>query len=241
MKMLIEASRSLTYDAARVMDFDNILTERIELGMVEKERIPEVKKQQRVYMRLAGFLTPVAKYYASEAAVKVTSDAIQILGGSGFMRDYPLERHFRDSRITPIYEGTSQLQVVAAIRGVTAGVSENYFAELDKGFPKNLEGLAKRLRAARKDLAKAVEYAKKKGAEYTDLYARDLVDIAVDILVGYLFLAQAAQSKKKLLVARHFIPRAAMRIKMLVKRVTSGDAAVIKHFEAIAGKAPAHE
>ena len=235
MKVLIEASRSLTYDASRVMDYDNILTERIETGLIEKERIPEVKKEQRQYMRLAAFLTPVAKYYASEAAIKVTNDAIQVLGGSGFMRDYPLERHLRDARITPIYEGTSQLQVVAAIRGVTSGVAETYFTELDKDFPKNVEGLAKKLRAARLELKKAVEHAKAKGGDYTDLYARDLVDIAIDILLGYLFLKQAAASKKKLLLARHFIPRAAARIRMLSRRVLSNDVATIKHFEALAG------
>jgi len=239
MKIAIEAARSLTYDAARVMDVDNILSERLERGGVEKEKIPETKKEQRTYMRLAGFLTPVAKYYASEAAVKVAYDAIQVLGGSGFMRDYPLERHYRDARITPIYEGTSQLQVVAAIRGVTSGVAENYFAELDKGFQKPLEGLAKKLRAARKDLAKCIEYVKKKGSDYTDLYARDLVDIAIDVLVGYLFLHQAAKSKKKLITARHFIARAVPRMKMLARRVTSGDQTILKHFKTIAGAPPA--
>ena len=237
MKTGIEAARSLTIDASRVMDVDNILTERLERGEIPKEKVLEVKKEQRAHMRLAGFLTPVAKYYASETAVKVTSDAIQILGGSGFMRDYPLERHFRDSRITPIYEGTSQLQVVAAIRGVTSGVAENYFVELDKGFEGAAGRLAKKLRAARKELAKAVEYAKKKGNDYTDLYARDLVDIAIDILIGYLFLKQSAQSPKKMMLARHFIPRACARIKMLAKRAVSGDTTVLKHFARIAGPA----
>ena len=241
MKTLIEASRCLTYDASRVMDHDNILQERLERGEVEKEKVPEVKKQQRTYMRLAAFLTPVAKYYASETAVKVTSDSIQVLGGSGFMRDYPLERHFRDARITPIYEGTSQLQVVAAIRGVTAGVPELYFTEIDKGFEKRLEPLAKKLRAARAEFKKCVDYAKAKGSDYTDLYARDLVDVAVDILIGYLFLRQAAKSPKKLLTAKHFIPRAIARIKMLSKRVTSNDTTVLKHFETLAGPAVAQQ
>lgn len=240
MKTIIEAARSLTIDASRAMDIDNILTEKIETGQVPKEKIPEVKKEQRAHMRLAGFLTPVAKYYASEVAVKVSSDAIQILGGSGFMKDYPLERHFRDSRITPIYEGTSQLQVVAAIRGVTSGVPENYFVELDKGFEGTAEKLARKLRVARKELAKCVEYAKKKGSDYTDLYARDLVDIAVDILIGYLFLKQAAMSPRKMLISKHFIPRACARIKMLAKRIGSGDATVLKHFGKLAGEVPAH-
>jgi alkylation response protein AidB-like acyl-CoA dehydrogenase len=231
----IEAARSITYDASRVMDLDNVLQERLERGQIEREKMPEVKKEQRHFMRLAAFLTPVAKYYASETANKVSHDAIQILGGSGFMRDYPLERHYRDARITSIYEGTSQLQVVAAIRGVTAGVPELYFEEVDKGFSKRLEPLAKKLRAARLDLKKGVAYAKGKGSEYTDLYARDLVDIATDILIGYYFLKQAEKSDKKRITAKHFIPRAAARIKMLLKRITSGDTIVIKSFETLAG------
>ncbi len=240
MKIAIEAARSVTLDASRAMDIENILTEKIELKKVAPEKANEMKKEQRVYKRLAGFLTPVAKYLGSEVALKVASDAIQVLGGSGFMKDYPLERHWRDSRITTIYEGTSQLQVVAAIRGVTSGVAENYFSMLDTGFEnKSLESLAKKLRPARKDLAKCVEYVKAKGSDYTDLYARDLVDIATDILVGYLFIKQAALSKKKLVTARHFIARAVPRMKMLVKRATSGDQTVLKHFMAIAGEPPA--
>jgi hypothetical protein len=234
----VEASRNLTLDASRAMDIDNILTERIERGLVDKDKAAETKKEQRKYMRLAAFLTPVAKYYASEAAVKVSSDAIQVLGGSGFMRDYPLERYWRDSRITPIYEGTSQLQVVAAIRGVTSGTAEAYLEELDKGFEGEAEELAKMLRAGRAELKKAVEYAKAKGSDYTDLYARDLVDIAVDTIIGYLFLKQAAKSEKKLILAKHFIPRAAIRIAMLAKRAMSGDTTTLEHFEKIAG-APA--
>ncbi len=237
MKVLVEASRALTLDASRAMDVDNVLTERIERGLVEKERIPEVKKEQRKYKRLAGFLTPVAKYYASEAAVKVASDGIQVLGGSGFMRDYPLERYWRDSRITPIYEGTSQLQVVAAIRGVTSGVAEGYFAELDNGFEGERDALAAPLRQAREELQKAIEFVKVKGSEYTDLYARDLVDIAIDILLAYLFLRMSWKSEKKMLVARHFIPRASARMAMLVRRILSGDTTSIEHFEELAGPA----
>ena len=237
MKMLVEASRALTLDASRAMDVDNTLTERIERGLVEKERIPDAKKEQRKYMRLAGFLTPIAKYYASEASVKVSSDAIQVLGGSGFMRDYPLERLWRDSRITPIYEGTSQLQVVAAIRGVTSGVAEGYFEELDKGFTGEFDELAKPLREARVALKAAVDFAKAKGSEYTDLYARDLVDIAIDVLLGYLFLKMAQKSDKKLAVARHFIPRASARIAMLARRAQSGDTTTLDRFEMLAGPA----
>ncbi len=236
MKTLIEASRSLTSDASRIMDIDFLLEEKLARGLGEGEDAGDIRKRQRRYKRLAAFMTPVSKYYASEAAVKVASDAIQVLGGSGYMRDYPVERYYRDARITPIYEGTSQLQVVAAIRGVTSGVAEGYFEELDKEFHRPLAGLAGKLRAARKDLAKCVEYVKAKGSDYTDLYARDLVDTAIDILISYHLLHMAEKSKRKLVMARHFIPRAVTRMKTRTRNITSGDKTVLRHFEEIAGE-----
>ena len=84
--------------------------------MADKAKAKEIKKQLRKYKRLNAMLTPMSKYYCSEMCNSVAYDSIQILGGSGFMRDYPCERHARDARITTIYEGTSQLQVVAAVR-----------------------------------------------------------------------------------------------------------------------------
>ena len=75
-------------------------------------------------------LTPMSKYFCSEMANRVAYDSIQVLGGSGYMRDYAVERHARDARITTIYEGTSQLQIVAAVRGVCSGTCEKYLAEL---------------------------------------------------------------------------------------------------------------
>ncbi|MCD6404532.1 MAG: acyl-CoA dehydrogenase family protein [Planctomycetes bacterium] len=241
MKMLVEASRSLTLDASRVMDLENVLLEKLEKGLIEGQEARDVKKKQRRFKRLAAFLTPVSKYYASEAAVKVTSDAIQVLGGSGYMRDYPVERYYRDARIMPIYEGTSQLQVVAAVRGVTSGVAEGYFEELDGDFQKPLGGLAKKLRAARTELAKCIACVKAAGSEYTDLYAGDLVDTATDILIGYHFLRQARTSHRKAVAARHFISRALRRIRMRTSNITSGDQNVIKHFRMLAGEPSAEE
>ena len=79
---------------------------------------------------------------------RVTYESISVLGGSGYMKDYPLEQLYRDARITSIYEGTSQLQVVAAIRGVTSGTAEKRFAEFAAlPPPKGFKGAAGRLRA----------------------------------------------------------------------------------------------
>ena len=77
-------------------------------------------------------LTPMSKYYASEMCVRVSNTALQVLGGSGYMTDYPAERYLRDARITTIYEGTSQLQLVAAVRGVCSGSFEKRVAEYEQ-------------------------------------------------------------------------------------------------------------
>ena len=76
---------------------------------------------EKASQKLADIYTPLQKLFASEYANEISYDALQIHGGSGFMKDYPIQRYVRDARITNIYEGTSQLQVVAAIRGVTTG------------------------------------------------------------------------------------------------------------------------
>jgi len=148
-----------------------------------------------------------------------------------------VERHFRDARITNIYEGTSQLQVVAAVGGVTSGLAEKRLAEFgEKKYERPLSGLAKKLARARQHLANAVEFVKTKGGmEYTDLYARPIVDTAIDIMIGYLFLQQAERSKRKAAIAKRFIGRLLPRAKMHLDHVRSGDRSSIRQFDAIVG------
>jgi len=235
MEVALEASRAVTYDAARIVDTNHALLRQMEWDNLEGAPLREVKQQERHTRRLASFLTPLAKYVASEMCCRVTYEAIQILGGSGFMRDYPLERLYRDARITTIYEGTSQLQVVAAVRGVLSGVAETYFKQLEtKQFPPRTKSLQNKLLQARRLLAKGVDYLKEKGGyDYTELYARPLVDIALDILTGYLFLIQARHSDHKLAVARRYIARAMPRIKMNCAYVTSGERSTLREFAEI--------
>ena len=162
----------------------------------------EVKRRKelaRTLKRLNGMLTPMSKYYASEMCVKVASDAIQVLGGSGYMKDYPVERHLRDARITTIYEGTSQLQVVAAVRGVCSGAFEKYVDELQQTNYSDeiLSALTAKLMEARKLMDQAIAFIKPKGTIYMDLYGRRLVDGAISIIVGHLLLGQAVQQRSQ--------------------------------------------
>ena len=132
------------------------------------------------------------------------------------MKDYPAERYLRDARITNIYEGTSQLQIVAAIRGLTSGVYQSYLAEFEAKTYEDadLEALKSRLTAAREELAETIAFAKEQGGLYVDLAARKLVDCGIDILIGHYLLGQATRCGRKKKVAAYFVetrlPRMAM-------------------------------
>jgi len=242
MKIAIEAARALVYETARVCDHENNNV-RV-LVYFTPEDPQEVKRrrgQARTLKRLNGLLTPMSKYYASEMCVRVANDAIQVLGGSGFMKDYPVERHLRDARITTIYEGTSQLQIVAAVRGVCSGTFEKRIIELEQHeyTDKLLNELKSRLDEGKEQVLKGVAFVKQQSNEYMDLYGRKLVDSAAAVLIGHLLLAQAAASERKRLVARRFIETNAPTIRRDIELVCSGDKSVVDDYETLAGPVPA--
>ena len=109
------------------------------LDQIAKTRTltPEERQESKRYSRLADALTPITKGMTSEFANQNAYDSIQIHGGSGFMRDYACERLYRDARITSIYEGTTQLQVVAALRYVTSGVYSQYVKDMLATLPES--------------------------------------------------------------------------------------------------------
>ena len=227
MRMKIEGARALTYKTAGIVDTARGLSSR-------KDR---PRKEIRRLERLAGMLTPMSKYYASEMCIEVASDALQVLGGSGYMRDYPVERHLRDARITSIYEGTSQLQIIAAVRGVTSGLAEKCFSGLESD--EHDGDLAEKLAEARGHLGKAVQYVKDMEVNgYGELSARHLVDMATGILIGYLFLDQAKYSGRKLLMARRFMNTLLPITRMKADLVTSGEKSALTDFEELAGPLP---
>jgi hypothetical protein len=239
MHIQIEAARALTYESATTMDLAAGTLLKLTLLQQsppsDSSLLKELRQEAKRYERLVLLITPLAKYYSTEMSVKVTSDAIQVLGGSGYMRDYPLERYFRDARITNIYEGTSQLQIAAAVRGVVSGAVERYLAERaeDESTVK-MKALAKKLLQARRWLQEAVEYLNnKKDSYYTDLYARNLVDMAIGILIGYLFLKQAPHSSRKKLIAKRVITRLLPQVKMNYQLIASGDKTTLTHFDTL--------
>jgi len=199
MKISIEVARALTYETCWWVDQLYGVERKIESGEItDKTEKRELKQQEKKFKRLAGMLTPMSKYYASEMCNRVAYDAIQVLGGSGYMKDYPVERHARDARITTIYEGTSQLQIIAAVRGVCSGAAEKYLLEFEQNnVADDLKDLLDILKQGRQQLLDAVACVKEKpGTEYMDLQGRKLVDAAIMIIAGHLFLKHASADPK---------------------------------------------
>ncbi len=189
MKAKLDASRSLLYECARYVDLYKVYEDIAR----ERKLTPDERAEMKEYTRLADALTPIAKGLGSEYCNQNAYDCIQIHGGSGFMKDYACERIYRDARITSIYEGTTQLQVVAAIRHVTTGtyasLLESYAA---KGFPGNLAPIADRLAELTKSYTAAVEKVTAVGNQaYLDFMARRLVEMAGYLVMAYLVLLDA--------------------------------------------------
>ena len=187
MRIAIEAARALTYEASCSCDVENNNLRVLEFNTpADPDEVKRRKNDARVLKRRNGMLTPMSKYYASEMCVKVANDAIQVLGGSGYMTDYPVERHLRDARITTIYEGTSQLQVVAAVRGVCGGAFEKLVTEYEER--EYTDALLCELRqtlSQGKDLVlDGIRVIKEKGGQYMDLAGRRLVDSAIAVSFG---------------------------------------------------------
>jgi alkylation response protein AidB-like acyl-CoA dehydrogenase len=240
MKISIEAARALTYECARVVDHERWYlwkTETDQGASLDKDTLKKLKDDSRKYKRLAAMLTPMCKYYSSEMCNKVSYDAMQVLGGSGYMKDYPVERHCRDARITNIYEGTSQLQVVAAVRGIASGTAAKAFEDYQaQQWPAEFADLLAILKKGGDDLAEAMVEVKKFGVEYMDLYGRKIVDVACDLFLSYLFLQQARHCDRKKEIARRYITTAAPRMAANCQLIKSGDRSTMEKFELVVGK-----
>jgi len=242
MNIDLQAARALTYETAKICDRENNNLRVLELGTrpLEAEEQKQRKKLSRELKRINGMLTPLSKYCASEMCVRVTHNTIQVLGGSGYMRDYPAERYLRDARITTIYEGTSQLQVVAACRGVASGVFEAYIAEHEAqeyGDPQ-LAQLQQKLIDAKQHLAEAILFVKQQSPTYLDLAGQRLVDAALIQIMGHLLLRQAEKSDRKKAVARRYIERELPVLRMKCEQIRSGDTSPLTEYQQLAGPVP---
>ena len=222
MKARLDASRTLLYETARMVDMYKIYEDIAR----ERKLSDDERKEMKYYSKLADALTPLAKGLSSEYCNQNAYDCIQVHGGSGFMKDYACERLYRDARITSIYEGTTQLQVVAAIRHVTTGtyktIMDNFAAEAVKP---ELQPLRDVILAMTAQYEKAVEKVTTVNEpRYTDFMARRLVEMAGNIIMASMLLFDANREQS-------FVTSAKVYNKM-------AQAEVAKHADFIANFAP---
>lgn len=221
MKARLQASRAALYETGRYVDIYKSLAAKMERTKLS----PEEKSEYKQYSKKADMLTPILKMFSSEYCNRDAYDAIQIHGGSGYMKEYPAERLYRDARITSIYEGTSQLQVIAAIRYVTTGaysalikeydesvcrtVSEMRNGELDSkskdGLLSNIgfiSEIREKLVKCTEQFAQVLEFCNGKDKEFIDYHSRSLVEMAGNLLLSYLLLLEAVRNADMMLSAR---------------------------------------
>jgi len=202
MKAKLDASRTLLYETARFVDIYKSFMQISEERKLDAEERAEMKN----FQKLADIFTPLAKGMTSEFCNQLAYDALQVHGGSGFMKDYPVERIYRDARITTIYEGTTQLQVVAAIRGVTTGA---YLARIREYEALKVDPELAFLKRALIIMTDEYEHAVNhvmavNDNEYTDFHARRMVEMAGYIIMGYLLMLDAHRDREYLRPARNF-------------------------------------
>jgi len=257
MRLKLELARTLTIDCGVAVDFEKEY-EALQSVPARETREKDAKTQssseirnqkseirnqpdaKTLYKRWHGYassLTPMAKYYASEAAVELCNSALAVLGGSGFMRDYPIERYLRDARITNIYEGTSQLQVVAILAGLLGGDLDSLFA--DFAARPYTGATAKHLPAVTEALdryRKALDYVKGRAErDYTDLVARNLADMAIDVYNAFRLMQFGEVSESKALLADLFVPAMSRRVRSASDAVLCGNRLLLDAYPALLG------
>ncbi len=192
MKAKLDAGRSILYQTARYVDIYKALDDIAR----ERKLTPEERAEQKKYSRLADAFTPLAKGMNSEYANQNAYDAIQIHGGSGFIMEYKSQRLYRDARIFSIYEGTTQLQVVAAVRYISNGTYLGIIKEmLEKEVAEELKPLKVRVEKMVELYEKAVAYVKEaENQEMHDFLARRLYNMTCDIIMSLLILEDATRA-----------------------------------------------
>ena len=190
MKAKLDAGRSILYQTARYVDIYKALDDIAR----ERKLTPEERQEQKKYARLADAFTPLAKGMNSEYANQNAYDAIQIHGGSGFIMEYKCQRLYRDARIFSIYEGTTQLQVVAAIRYITNGTYLALMKEMLEGsltsHPSPLTSKIEKMVDLYEQALNTVKEAQHQ--ETQDFLARRLYDMTAEIMMSLLIVEDAS-------------------------------------------------
>jgi 3-(methylthio)propanoyl-CoA dehydrogenase len=221
MRCEIEAARALISETGQWVDLQKSCEQALAAAAAPD---PALRQRLKAASGLAETLTPLCKYYATEMGNRVCYQALQIHGGVGYMREFNVERHARDVRVTNIYSGTSQLQVVAALGKLLGGALDpllDGWAALDYG--PALAPLTAIWTGATRQLKQAAESLKTRERDVIDYYAADLVDMAVDVVNGWLLLQDARASERKLALARVYVAQRRPRVEVALATLLAAD------------------
>lgn len=207
MRVQLESNRSLFYSAAQWVDRKENYERLIDDLKAEHKPFTEQNNELKQITKVANFITPLTKYILTESANKITYDALQIHGGTGYMKEFKIERLARDARITNIYEGTSQLQIVAASGSVINDILKDYFDSKEKkDYKGGLSQLAAYLKDIRATFYDCLKYVvEKKDQGFQDVAAKDLVELYGYLYIGYLLLDEAEIEPRKIFIANRYI------------------------------------
>ncbi len=210
MRVTLETNRSLYYDTCKWVDRRNKLELHIERLKNQEKNFQDETDKMKWANKVCNLLNPMTKYILTESSNKITYDALQIHGGAGYMKDFTIERLARDARITNIYEGTSQLQIVAAMGGVIKDILADHFDEkMKKTYKGTLNKLADHLKDIREIFTDCLKYVQDKNdPSFQDVAAKELVDLYSFLYVGFLVLDEAEINRRKIFIANRYITNA---------------------------------
>lgn len=254
MKMDIESLRALIYQTSWYVDMYFLLEGRLneikkELKeasgddkdklKAERDKLTADYKKYRMY---ADVLTPLSKMKSGQLCIRVTSDALQVLGGVGYTKEFNVERFFRDARIVDVYEGTGQLQAKAAISGVLNRILQPLMDEYVEKAKKSDDPLVKisleKLIQANKFMDESIDRIKSLSdqenyEDYLHLYEGRLCQMLHDIFAGYILLDQALILERKKYVVKRYSTEMLGRIKMWKEQILEGELSTIENFDVL--------
>lgn len=236
-RMDIEATRSLIYYTSLMVDeleeVERILDDK--QGYLFKDKIDVYKEKAKKLNDKVSLFTPLSKYYATEMANRVCYDAVQIHGGTGYMKDFEVERLYRDARITSIYEGTTQFQVVAAIGGIMTKHMEPEFEKFKKsakGHEGEFKDVYDTLCEYEKMFNSAIDKVRElKNKDFHDYIARTLIEMALLLFMAYKFLDEAKKNPQKTLFARKFAMERLPVFEANYQKIMEADETTIRNYE----------
>jgi alkylation response protein AidB-like acyl-CoA dehydrogenase len=233
METMLQASRNLVYRTAEVVDRWKALTKAVE-RRPDDPRAAAWREEARRLSRVEDVLTPLTKYWVAEAGNAVCYRALQLHGGYGYVREFAVERHVRDVRVTNLYEGTSEIQVGGIVGLLTAGALEEVLAEVGEP-PRDDRAARGRWDAGVAATRRATGFLQERSEDkaLVQLRARALADMLADVVAGAVFLRDAPTSTHKRTLARSFLREAELRWTRHLAWVLDGDRTALDGLDAV--------